>query len=96
MSYLSKCKKFTVIDVSIDEEFENTNTIDDCDTNEQADVAVENTNMNNSDDDVGIDIQHSESVSNVEMDEELEDFINDDDVDDKADDTDDEYTDDDF
>ncbi|GJX26660.1 hypothetical protein Tco_0232956 [Tanacetum coccineum] len=60
------------------------NTIDDCDTNEQAHVAVENTNMNNSYDDVGIDIQHSESVSYEEMDEEddLEDFINDDDADD--------------
>ncbi|GJS98389.1 hypothetical protein Tco_0819559 [Tanacetum coccineum] len=97
-SSLSKCKKFTVIDMSTDEEFENNNTIDDCDTNEQVDVAVENTNINNSDDDVGIDIQHSESVSDEEMDEEddLEDFINDDDADDEDDDTNDEYTDDDF
>ncbi|GJR86895.1 putative reverse transcriptase domain-containing protein [Tanacetum coccineum] len=78
MSSLSKCKTFIVIDVSTDEEFEINNTIDDCDTNEQAHVAVENTNMNNSDDDVGIDIQHSESVSDEEMDKEddLEDFIN--------------------
>ncbi|GJR00219.1 hypothetical protein Tco_0523203 [Tanacetum coccineum] len=80
-----------------DEEFENNNTIDDCDTNEQAEVAVENTN-NFSDDDVGIDIQHSESVSDEEMDEKdnLEDFINDDDADDKDDNAYDEYTDDDF
>ncbi|GJX74126.1 hypothetical protein Tco_0312721 [Tanacetum coccineum] len=50
------------------------------------------------DDDVGIDIQYLESVSDEEMDEEddLEEFINDDDVDDEDDDTDDEYTDDDF
>nr|GEW82754.1 ATP-dependent DNA helicase PIF1-like [Tanacetum cinerariifolium] len=39
MSSLSKCKKFTVIDMSTCEEFENNNTIKDCDTNEQADVA---------------------------------------------------------
>ncbi|GJY24198.1 hypothetical protein Tco_0397856 [Tanacetum coccineum] len=97
MSSLSKCKKFTIIDVSTDEEFKNNNTINDCDTNEQAYIVVENTN-NFSDDDVGIDTQHSESVSDEEIDEEddLEDFINDDDADDEDDDTDDEYTDDDF
>nr|GEW19611.1 hypothetical protein [Tanacetum cinerariifolium] len=54
-------------------------------TNEQADVAVENTN-NFSVDDVGIDIQHS-SVSDEEIDDvdDLEDFINDDDADDEDD-----------
>nr|GEV53034.1 reverse transcriptase domain-containing protein [Tanacetum cinerariifolium] len=55
--------------------------------------------INLRDDDVGIDIQHSESVSDEEMDEEddLEDFISDDDADDEDDDdTDDEYTDDEF
>ncbi|GJU48841.1 hypothetical protein Tco_1218396 [Tanacetum coccineum] len=50
MSSLSKCKKFTVIHVSTDEEFENNNTIDDCDTNEQADVAVSVEEMDEEDD----------------------------------------------
>nr|GEX86605.1 hypothetical protein [Tanacetum cinerariifolium] len=88
----------TMVNTDSLKEFENNNTINDCDTNEQADVAVENTNMNNSDDDVGIDIQHSESVSDEEIDEEddLEDFINDDDADDEDDNIDDEYTNDDF
>ncbi|GKC95596.1 hypothetical protein Tco_1161038, partial [Tanacetum coccineum] len=62
------CNKYTLIDENTDEEFENKNIIDD--TNEQ--------------DEAGIDIQHSQSVSDEDMDEEddLDDFIDDANVDD--------------
>nr|GEU87572.1 hypothetical protein [Tanacetum cinerariifolium] len=100
ISSLSNYQKYTVIHESSDEEFKNYNIIDDY-TNEQDDVALENTKKFTDDevrndevrnDEVGIDIQHSESVSDEYMVEEddLDDFIDDDDA------IDEEYTDDDF
>nr|GEX46067.1 replication protein A 70 kDa DNA-binding subunit B [Tanacetum cinerariifolium] len=86
MSSLSKRQKFNLIDESSDEEFEN-KTITDADSNRQDTVKLEYSNTF-IDGEVVIDIQHFESVSYEDTDEEddLEDFIDDADADDDSND----------